>query len=154
MPSFNFSIINKKDNAKKSKTNYDTLKKDVEGVIFININGEYSVCVDNNKYKLTDESYKSKGKYIVYMQGFDSIRRVRYIRNREERIETNPLFLAPFHAGVLVKGNIVFHNNSKCFDIKKIYHDNKNEMCDKAFSFYKEHYKEINQNIINRRNAT
>lgn len=155
MPNFNFAIINKKESEnKKVKTNYETLRKDVEGVIFIDINGEYTVAVEKDKYKLTKESYSSKGKTIVYAQGFDSKRRLRHIRNSGEKYETNPLFWLPFHAGVLVRGNIVKHLGNTVFNIKKILHDTKNELCDKAFSFYKENYKEINKNIITKRNAT
>lgn len=149
MPSFNFVAIKKKDKAKAKSSKNEIITRKVSGVVFINLNGDYYVKVANEDYNITPESYSVKGKQIIYRRGYDLPTNLVYVRTLDNLIELNPLFWTPFGAGCIVYGDTIVNKliNSKTFVVKKIEVDYSDEIAHEARLFYKEHYKEINDNI-------
>ncbi len=113
---FNPNIWHKK----KSEQN-KIVAKDVEGLMCINEYGEYAVLIDNKLYDLTDESYDTKNRKIVYAKFLDKYNhRIKIIRDYN-RIRLDSRFYVPFTAGLRVKGHIVIRNFITYFNLKRVY---------------------------------
>lgn len=156
MPSFDFSLVKKESNKRKTSNNikkYEVVEKDVVGIVWIDINANYYVKINDKRYNIDTECYSCKGKDKVYAQGIDDKRRICIIRNIDEYVECNPNLYLPFAPGCIVSGNIIINrfSNSKVFYIKKTWINLDNDDAHEALAFYKEHYKEINAIILKRR---
>lgn len=156
MPSFDFSVVKKESNKRKTSNNikkYEVVEKDVVGIVWIDINANYYVKINDKHYNIDTECYSCKGKDKVYAQGIDNKQRICIIRNIDEYVECNPNLYLPFASGCIVSGNIIINrfSNSKVFYIKKTWTNFDNDDAHEALSFYKEHYKEINAIILKRR---
>ena len=156
MPSFNFSIVKNESNKRKTYNNtkkYEVVKKDVIGVVWIDINANYYIKVNNKFYNINSECYSCKGKDMIYAQGYDDKNRICIIRNPEKCTECNHNLYLPFAPGCIVSGDIIINNplTDKIFNIKKVWIDINNDDAHEALAFYKEHYKEINAIILKRR---
>lgn len=156
MPSFDFSLVRKETNKRKTSNNtnkYEVIEKNILGVICIDINANYYVKVDNKCYNINSECYSCKGKNIIYAQGVNDKRRICIIRNSGEYLECNHNLYLPFAPGCIVSGDIIINHplTAKIFNIKKIWIDLDNDVAHEALAFYKEHYKEINAIILKRR---
>lgn len=156
MPYFDFSLVKKKSDKRKTSNNtnrYEVVKKNVIGVVHIDINADYYVKINNKLYDINSECYSCKGKNIVYVQGCDDKNRICIIRNPGEYIECNHNLYLPFAVGSIVSGDIIINRQliTEIFNIKKIWTDFNNDDAHKALAFYREHYKEINEIILKRR---
>lgn len=156
MPSFNFSIVKNESNKRKTYNNtkkYEVVKKDVVGVVWIDINANYYIKVNNKFYNINSECYSCKGKDMIYAQGYDDKNRICIIRSPEKCIECNHNLYLPFAPGCIVSGDIIINNplTAKIFNIKEVWIDINNDDAHEALAFYKEHYKEINAIILKRR---
>lgn len=149
MPSFNFVAVKKESKTKSKLSNNEIITRKVKGVIFINLNGDYYVKVGKEDYNITPESYSVKSKQIIYRRGYDLPTNLVYVRTVDNCIEQNPLYWTPFGVGSIVKGNAIINknDNTKTFVIDKIETDYTDEIAHEARLFYREHYKEINDNI-------
>lgn len=154
MPTFNFSLISKKEKKRTTINNtisYEIIEKKVQGVIHIDINANYYINVKGNKYNIKKECYSCKDKPSIYI--IQGTKRIRYIRCFGNYHESN-LYL-PFTYGLIAIGNIVRDKktNNKYFDIKNCYSDIYNHECNNARKFYYEHsdviYKIIKEKYIN-----
>lgn len=156
MPSFDFSLVKKESNKRKTSNNikkYEVVEKDVVGIVWIDINANYYVKINDKHHNIDTECYSCKGKDKVYAQGIDDKRRICIIRNIDEYVKCNPNLYLPFAPGCIVSGNIIINrfSNSKVFYIKKTWINLDNDDAHEALAFYKEHYKEINAIILKRR---
>lgn len=156
MPSFNFSVVNKESNKRKTYNNtkkYEVVEKDLVGVVWIDINANYYIKVNNKFYNINSECYSCKGKTMIYAQGYDDKNRICIIRSPEKCIECNHNLYLPFAPGCIVSGDIIINNplTAKIFNIKEVWIDINNDDAHEALAFYKEHYKEINAIILKRR---
>lgn len=156
MPSFDFSLVKKEVNKRKTSNNtnkYEVVEKNVVGIVWIDINANYYIKIGNKFYNINADCYSCKGRDIVYAQGFDDKRRVCIIRNPGEYIECNHNLYLPFAPGCIVSGDIIINHplTSKIFNIKKIWIELNNNDAHEALAFYKEHYKEINAIILKRK---
>lgn len=150
MPSFDFSFINKKTSKRKTSNN-GVLLRNVVGVVFIDIDANYYINVDDKHYNIDKECYSCKGKSRVYAQGINAKHRICYIRNIDKCFECDPNFYLPFAPGIVVSGDIISNMNNKVFYIKKFLFDITNSKSIEALSFYRNHHVEINAIILKRR---
>lgn len=155
MPTFGFSFAKKEVNKREKVNNsgkYEIIERKVTGVVFINLDASYYIKCGDKDYDITPESYTCKGKTTVYRRGYDDKVNLRYIRTLDSCVELNPLHWIPFSVGCVTIGNIVVNNitKRKYFDIKSVDVDYTNNISIEAHSFYREHYKEINDNLKNK----
>lgn len=156
MPSFDFSLVKKESNKRKTSNNinkYDVVEKNVIGVVHIDINANYYVKINDRYYNINSECYSCKGKNMIYAQGYDDKRRICIIHSPGEYTECNHNLYLPFAPGCIVSGDIIINHplTAKIFNIKKVWIDFNNDDAHEALAFYKEHYKEINAIILKRR---
>lgn len=146
MPTFNFSPIKKKKDKVHKESNI--VFENIKGIVVININGVYSIKVDNNYYSINSKNYSCKGKMIVYSQELTELsKRLIYIRTEDDCVELPHNAYLPFTVGCMVLGNIIKHiTNNLIFDIKRVIIDNNNIEAKEAMKFYKENYTEIQAN--------
>lgn len=153
-----FSFTPAKHTCRKTKTAnnirpYEIKTKDIIGIVFIDINANYYVGVDGNKYNIQSECYSCKGIVSIYRQAtHNSIERLRYDRLSNKLEECNPLYWLPFMAGCMVKGDVIQHKITKniMFRIIKCWYDPYNEQAKVAYNYYREHFKEINKIMLER----
>lgn len=153
MPSFSFTPVKKKVIKVKDKKLVDNkvkiLKKNVYGVIFIDIDGNYSVKVDNTYHKIKPKCFKTQGVEKLYLQ--------RLSKGGHREIVARPLDLCyktdekhylPFNVGCEVLGNIEENNITKnvFFNIFKVEQYSSNPDCKIALKFYRENYETIQNN--------
>ena len=159
MPSFSFSVIKKVTKKNKSiSNNKDTIVlHKVQGVIFIDLQGNYRVEFENGKScPIHKDCYSCKGYKEIYRQGeFDKCRFI-YVRHQGEYFECNTKHWLPFGVGCIVTGTVVQHPITKMqsFVIKKCGVNFENAMSIAAMSFYKHNINEINANIKLKYNET
>ena len=159
MPSFNFSVIakvTKKNKSISNNKNIIVLHK-VQGVIFINLQGNYRVELDNgDSYSIHKDCYSCKGHKEIYRQGELDKCRFIYVRHQGEYFECNSKHWLPFGVGCVVKGDIILNPITKLqsFMIKKCGVDFENAMSIAAMNFYRHNIKEINANIKLKHNET
>lgn len=151
MPTFDFTPIKKKSGERKGSngnSKYEVLLKDIKGVVFIDINANYFVKVNNTSYNIITENYNCGGVANVYLQQLDNnLQRVLYIRHEEYKPNLDTQHYLPFTAGCCVTGHIVKNklNNVSQFNIKKVYIDYNDTEAQKAIKFYRENYIEISK---------
>lgn len=110
MAHFVFGTLRVVENEKRKATkNYDTLEKDVRGIVIRDENDIIKVKVDDKSYFITEDSYDCKGKKEVWMQNYRDKygHRIRIIRREcEDRIAMDKRF-APFAVGLPCWGDII-----------------------------------------------
>jgi hypothetical protein len=159
MPSFSFSVIKKVTKKNKSISNNKDIivLSKVRGIVFINLQGDYYVELENGEiYPINKDCYSCKGHKEIYRQGeFDRCRFI-YVRHQGEYFECNTKHWLPFGIGCIVKGNVIQHHISKqkTFVIKKCGVDFDNPRAIAAMQFYKNNIDEINTNIKLKCNET
>lgn len=144
--SFSF---NYKDKTKTRKiTNYDRyeiVEQELEGIVFIDINGNYSIKVNSITFPIKPECYNISKKKNIYHRLYNG--RLLYTRYDTKK-ELNKCWWIPFAPGCSVIGNIVKNRlDKKFFDIKKIWTDIHNEIAIQAYKFYINNIEEINNNV-------
>lgn len=153
MPSFSFAPVEKKVNKVKEKKLVDNrvkiLKKNVYGVVFIDIEGNYSVKVDNVYYKIEPKCFKTQGVEKLYLQRLskDGHREI-FARPLDFCFKVDEKHYLPFNVGCEVLGNIEENNITKniFFNILKVEQYSPNPDCKIALNFYKENYETIQNN--------
>ncbi len=145
MPSFSFTVPVKvtKTKTNSSVSKYEIITHNVNGVVIINLRGEYKVLCDNVQYDIAVENYSCKGVTEIYEQTLvDDLSRVRHIRSERDRDDRDRNMYLPFTAGCSVKGNIVKQHTGTnlIFKIKKVYLDLNNDIARKAIKFYRDNY--------------
>ena len=153
MPTFNFSVVDvvKKKVPQKVKSNdsYKVIQKKVVGIVHVDIDANYYVVVDNQKYPIAAECYTCKGKCKLYRQGEYDYARVVWIRAIDfNSMNTN--YWLPFTVGCVVTGDVIHSNNFDKFVITNVT-DEITIKTHEAMVFYREHLKEINDKIRQRR---
>lgn len=145
MPSFSFTPVVKKGVENKPKTS-NNIRVDVRGIVVIDLNGIYTVKVDNDNYPISSKNFSCKGKMVVYSQTLTKLSgRLVYIRTEDNAVELPKNAYLPFCVGALVSGNIIVGN---IFDIKKVAIDNKNPDAIEAMRFYRNNYEIIQENRL------
>lgn len=153
MPTFNFSVVDvvKKKVPQKVKSNdtYKVIQKKVVGIVHVDIDANYYVIVDNQKYPIAAECYTCKGKCKLYRQGEYDYARVVWIRAIDfNSMNTN--YWLPFTVGCVVTGDVIHSNNFDKFVITNVT-DEITIKTHEAMVFYRKHLKEINDKIRQRR---
>lgn len=153
MPSFSFTPVEKKVSKVKDKKLVDNkvkiLKKNVYGVVFIDIDGNYSVKVDNVYHNINPKCFNTQGVEKLYLQ--------RLSKDGYKEILARPLNFCfksdekhylPFNVGCEVLGNVEENNITKniSFNILKVEQYSSNPDCKIALNFYKENYETIQNN--------
>lgn len=110
MPTFKFSAVLKKSKVSRecSSNKFIVIENKVEGVIQINNKGDYVVEYKGKTYNITPESFKTKGRKVVYSKLRDKYNhRIKIIRDKDSRIAVNSKFYCPFAQGLIAKGKLV-----------------------------------------------
>lgn len=144
--SFSFAYKDKtKNKIIKSSNKYEIVEEDIEGIVVIDLNANYSVKVNNITFNIVPECFKIKKKKNIYHKLYNG--RLLYIRLDTNR-KLNEAYWCPFAPGCIVNGNIVKDKINKLyFRIKDIYTDNFNESANEALKFYIDNIEEINKNM-------
>lgn len=152
MPSFSFSIVEKvvKVKHKKSVESKDKiLSKDVYGVVFIDLEGNYTVKVNGKNYEIKPKCFNTQGVEKLYFQRLskDGYREI-VARPLDLCFKTDEKHYLPFNVGCEVLGNIIERHTTKkiFFDITKVEQYSSNPDCKVALHFYKENYETIQNN--------
>lgn len=144
---FNFNLVKNKVDKKEYS---NIIEKDVEGIICVNLNGEFYISKNNeNSYKIHPTSYSCKNKSKVYPLNIDKNKsRICWHRVENKQELSNKAYL-PFSAGLIAIGDVIKENNTIYFKINKVISNNSNKNCKEAFNYFKNNYKEIIKNIKN-----
>ena len=103
---FSFGIVGK-SKEKGIVNKYVIIVAKCEGIIRY-IDGTYKVEYNGKLYSITGESYRTKGKKVVYARRLDEYNhRIKIIRDSENRKTVDIRFYIPFAAGLIAKGKIV-----------------------------------------------
>lgn len=153
MPSFSFQIVKKETKVarttKSIEDKYEILSKEVYGVIFIDINGNYSVKVDDNFYNINPKNYNTQGVEMIYLQRLskDGHREI-YVRPLDFAPKVDEKHYLPFTVACEVLGNVVKNKltNTIYFNIKEVYRDCNTIDAKTALKFYKDNYEIIQNN--------
>ena len=96
------------------------------------------------------ESYKTKGKKVVYARRLDEYNhRIKIIRDSENRKTVDTRFYIPFAAGLIAKGKIVKMPFAKeLFHITTCYNRGDSESTILAFQEWKEYEDKVKNNLI------
>ena len=146
MPTFSFTPITKPSKAKsysESTSKYNIIVPNIEGTIFITLDGKYQVVIGEDRYDIASECYSCKGVSEIYEQTLvNDLTRVRHIRSERDRDDRDRTMYLPFTAGCSVKGNVVRHKAAGAiiFKIKKVYVDVNDYVAKQAIKFYRENY--------------
>lgn len=108
MPTFNFSLITKGNKRKIQEiSKYTVVERNCEGTI-INKDNTYKVLYNNNIYSITDESFRTKGRKIVYAKFKDKFgHRIKIIRDKDNRPKVDRRFYSAICDGLICKGKLV-----------------------------------------------
>ncbi len=121
-----FKVVEKSTRS-RTTTNYETLEKDVRGIVIKDENNTIRVKVEDKSYPITDDSYDCKGKKEVWLQNYRDKygHRIRIIRREcEDRVAMDSRY-APFAVGLPCWGDIIKKPlESPKFKIKKCINPN------------------------------
>ena len=117
-----------------------------EGLIKI-IEGEYKVEYNNKLYPISEDSYESKGKKVVYSTKLDKYNhRVKIIRDADNKSALNKQHYIPFAVGLIAKGRIIKPAFGKeQFHIVSCYAANDYDGIADAFNEWKEYEENLNK---------
>lgn len=153
MPEFSFSVVKKETKVAKHKKSVENrlsiLEKDKQGVIFIDIEGNYSVKVNNKFYNINPKNYNTQDVETIYLQRLSKDgHREAYVRSLDFAPKVDEKHYLPFTVGCEVDGNIVKNNltNNIYFDIKNVIMHSSDPDSKAAIKFYKENYETIQNN--------
>ena len=149
MPYFDFSVIKKQTNTNHKKAKqYTILKKDIYGVIHINIEGLLFVNINDTVVPILKECYSTKGKDKIFSLKLQkNTKRLCIVRNKDERLIYNNENYLPFAPGCVVYGNLLLNPyGTTLFNVKKVLIEYDNEESRNAFNYWKNNYKEIERN--------
>lgn len=122
------------------------IEKKAEGLIKI-IDGEYKVEFKGKLYRISEKSYDTKGKKVVYSTRLDKYNhRVKIIRDADSKFALNKQHYIPFAVGLIAKGRIIkpaFRNEQ--FHIISCYAANDYDGAIDAFNEWKEYEENLNK---------
>ncbi len=147
---FNFNIsIKPKQTRSPSTISYTIVESKVEGVVKIIEDMTFRVEYKGKLYKITQESYNTKGKKILYARKLDCYgHRIKIIRDMDNRAYVDTKHYVPFAAGLIAKGRIVkLPFSSELFHIVSCYNAGDSESVVKAFDEWKEYENKQNENV-------
>lgn len=152
---FKFTVkVPKAKRTPKQKSIYTKIEKNVEGVCYVDIEGQFVCICDNKIYFFTKQSYKLYNGNLYCTQLLEN-KLLKTIRLSDiDKNAYKPSYMMPFMAGVICKGDIVKNNitNQTLFDLKTTRTNWKNELAKRYFLFYKENYNIIINKIREREN--
>ena len=137
---FNISIKPKRQTRSPSNVSYTVIEAKVEGLIKILEDMTFRVEYKGKLYKITQESYNTKGKKILYARKLDCYgHRIKIIRDIDNRAYVDTRHYVPFAAGLIAKGRIVkLPFSGELFHIVSCYSLGDTESVIKAFQEWKE----------------
>lgn len=147
---FNFNIsIKPKQTRNPSTISYTIVESKVEGVVKILEDMTFRVEYKGKLYKITQESYNTKGKKILYARKLDCYgHRIKIIRDMDNRAYVATKHYVPFAVGLIAKGRIVkLPFSSELFHIVSCYNAGDSESVIKAFDEWKEYENKQNENV-------
>ena len=152
---FNFNISLKPKRANKSPAkpsiSYVVIESKVEGLVKLLEDMTFRVEYKGKLYKITSESYETKGKKILYARRLDNYgHRIKIIRDTDNRAHVDTKHYVPFAAGLIAKGRIVkLPFSSELFHIVSCYSLGDSESVVKAFREWKEFENKLNNENVN-----
>lgn len=150
---FNFNVSLKPKRATRSPSNisYIVIESKVEGLIKLLEDMTFRVEYKGKLYKITQESYDTKGKKILYARRLDEYNhRIKIIRDTDNRAYVDTKHYVPFAAGLIAKGRIVkLPFSSELFHIVSCYSPSDSESVIKAFREWKEYENKLNNENVN-----
>lgn len=148
---FNISIKPKRQTRSPSNVSYTVIEAKVEGLIKILEDMTFRVEYKGKLYKITQESYNTKGKKILYARKLDCYgHRIKIIRNIDNRAYVDTRHYVPFAAGLIAKGRIVkLPFSGELFHIVSCYSLGDAESVIKAFQEWKEYENKHNNENVN-----
>lgn len=150
---FNFNVSLKPKRATRSPSNsisYTIIESKVEGVIKLLEDMTFRVEYKGKLYKITSESYETKGKKILYAIKLDCYgHRIKIIRDGDNRAYVDTKHYVPFAVGLIAKGRIVkLPFTSELFHIVSCYSLSDSESVIKAFREWKEFENKLNNDKV------
>lgn len=149
---FNVSLKPKRTTRSPSKTaiSYTVIEPKVEGVIKLLEDMTFRVEYKDKLYKITNESFNTRGKKILYARRLDEYgHRIKVIRDTDSRYGVDTRHYVPFAAGLVAKGRIVkLPFSSELFHIVSCYSLGDSESVVKAFREWKEFENKLNNNDV------
>ena len=148
---FNISIKPKRQTRSPSSVSYTVIEAKVEGLIKILEDMTFRVEYKGKLYKITQESYNTKGKKILYARKLDCYgHRIKIIRDMDNRAYVNTKHYVPFAAGLIAKGRIVkLPFSGELFHIVSCYSLGDAESVVKAFQEWKDYENKHNNENVN-----
>lgn len=150
MVTFKFSFGAVTKSREKEHTNrYVIIVAKCEGVIRI-VNNIYKVEYNGKLYSITGESYRTKGKRVIYARVLDKYNhRIKIIRDLDDRKTVDTRFYIPFAVGLIAKGKIVkMPFQQELFHITTCYNCGDIESAVLAFREWKEYEDKIKNGEI------
>lgn len=151
MPTFNFSVVKKKDKREhKPAKQYVILRKGVTGIVHIDIYGKFYINLNDAKVPILKECYSTKGKTYIFSRKLKTDgKKLCIVRTKNDATTVFEEYL-PFCPGCVVKGNILLNPyGTTLFNIKKVRLEYENVDAKAAFLYWKVHYEEIERNRNN-----
>lgn len=148
---FNISIKPKRQTRSPSSVSYTVIEAKVEGLIKILEDMTFRVEYKGKLYKITQESYNTKGKKILYARKLDCYgHRIKIIRDMDNRAYVDTKHYVPFAAGLIAKGRIVkLPFSGELFHIVSCYSLGDAESVIKAFQEWKDYENKYNNENVN-----
>lgn len=148
---FNISIKPKRQTRSPSNVSYTVIEAKVEGLIKILEDMTFRVEYKGKLYKITQESYNTKGKKILYARKLDCYgHRIKIIRDMDNRAYVDTRHYVPFAAGLIAKGRIVkLPFSGELFHIVSCYSLGDAESVIKAFQEWKDYENKHNNENVN-----
>lgn len=148
---FNISLKPKRQNKSPSNISYVVIESKVEGLIKLLEDFTFRVEYKGKLYKITQESYNTKGKKVLYARKLDKFNhRIKIIRDGDNRATVDSRYYIPFAAGLIAKGRIVkLPFSSELFHIVSCYSVSDSESVIKAFREWKEFEDKLNNENVN-----
>ena len=116
---FNFSAFGKpKIKNSRNGNGKKLIERNILGIIFVNIEGDYYVVTDIGNFPLTIESYEVKGKNVFFTMELFNGKFQEIIQLK--KADRNYKKYLPFCVGSIVKGNIYEIFKTNRFNISRI----------------------------------
>ena len=149
---FNFNIyIKPKKQTRSPSISYVVIESKAEGLIKLLEDLTFRVEYKGKLYKITQESYNTKGKKILYARKLDKYgHRIKIIRDMDNRAYVDTKHYVPFAAGLIAKGRIVkLPFSGELFHIVSCYSLGDTESVIKAFQEWKDYENKHNNENVN-----
>ena len=153
MFSFKFNLnvsIKPKKQTRSPSISYVVIESKAEGLIKLLEDLTFRVEYKGKLYKITAESYETKGKKVLYARRLDKYgHRIKIIRDSDNRAHVDSRHYVPFAAGLIAKGRIVkLPLSGELFHIVSCYNAGDSESVIKAFHEWKEFEQKINNENV------